>query len=77
LETDVEKYNNVFASLTFKPFNFKMRVAEDNYKDDSKLKHTVVQVDEIEWKEHCKRLVGEIEAGGEAVPTSVDGSNYA
>jgi len=77
LETDVEKYNNVFASLTFKPFNFKMRVAEDNYKDDSKLKHTVVQVDEIEWKEHCKRLVSEIEAGGEAVPTSVDGSNYA
>jgi len=77
LETDVEKYNNVFASLTFKPFNFKMRVAEDHYKDEGKLKHTVVQVDEIDWKEHCKRLVNEIEAGGEALPTSVDGSNYS
>jgi len=77
LETDVEKYNNVFASITFKPFNFKMRVAEDHYKDEGKLKHTVVQVDEIDWKEHCKRLVNEIEAGGEALPTSVDGSNYS
>ena len=41
LETDEEKYNAVFQEATFKTFNFRMRVKEDHYNDEAKLKHTV------------------------------------
>ena len=41
LETDEEKYNAVFQEATFKTYSFRMRVKEDNYNDESKLKHTV------------------------------------
>ena len=41
LETDEEKYNAVFQEATFKTFSFRMRVKEDHYNDETKLKHTV------------------------------------
>eukprot|EP00090_Calanus_glacialis_P036968 TRINITY_DN6328_c0_g1_i1.p1 TRINITY_DN6328_c0_g1~~TRINITY_DN6328_c0_g1_i1.p1 ORF type:complete len:623 (-),score=183.87 TRINITY_DN6328_c0_g1_i1:129-1997(-) len=76
LETDEEKYNAVFQEATFKTYSFRMRVKEDNYNDESKLKHTVVQVDDLHWKDHCKKLIGEIEGLGGALPESIEKTKY-
>ena len=38
LETDEEKYNAVFQEATFKTYSFRMRVKEDHYNEESRLK---------------------------------------
>jgi len=76
LETDEEKFNAVFQEATFKTYNFRMRVKEDHYNDEARLKHTVVQVDDINWNEQCKKLIGEIEELGGTLPNTIERGNY-
>jgi len=76
LETDEEKFNAVFQEATFKTYNFRMRVKEDHYNDEARLKHTVVQVDDIDWDEQCKKLAREISDLGGVLPSSIDKEKY-
>jgi len=76
LETDEEKFNAVFQEATFKTYNFRMRVKEDHYNDEARLKHTVVQVDDIDWDEQCKKLAREISDLGGDFPSSIDKEKY-
>jgi len=76
LENDEEKYNAVFAEATFKTWSFRMRVKEDNYNDETRLRHTVVSMDEVNYEAHCKRLIQEIEKMGGSLPDRVNRANY-
>ena len=71
LETDEEQYNSIFLDATFKTYIFRMRVKADTYNDETKLKHTVVAVDEITWPDYCKKLITEIESMGGSLPEKV------
>jgi len=53
-----------------------MRVKQDTWNDETRLKHTVVAVDEIVWPDYCKKLINEIESMGGTLPEKVDRSNY-
>lgn len=76
LENDEEKYNAVFTEATFKTWSFRMRAKEDNYNDETRLKHTVVSLDEVNYEAQCKRLIEEIEKMGGSLPEKVNRSNY-
>jgi len=76
LETDEEQYNAIFLEATFKTFSFKMRVKADTWNDETRLKHTVVSVDEIMWADHCKKLINEIESMGGNLPEKISRGAY-
>ena len=71
LETDEEQYNSIFLDATFKTYQFRMRVKQDTWNDETRLKHTVVAVDEIVWPDYCKKLINEIESMGGTLPEKV------
>jgi len=76
LETDEEQYNTVFLDATFKTYIFRMRVKSDTWNDETRLKHTVVAVDEIVWPDYCKKLITEIESMGGSLPEKIIRSKY-
>jgi replication factor A1 len=75
-ETEEDRYNAVFTQATFKTFQFRMRVKADTYNDETKLKHTVVDVTEMNWAQNCKKLIQEIESMGGTLPEQVQRSLY-
>jgi len=76
LESDEARYNALFSDATFKTYNFRIRVKEDRYNDETKLKHTVVALDEVDHTAHCKRLIKEIEEMGGQLPDKVNRQDY-
>jgi len=77
MESEEDQYNSVFTAATFQTFQFRMRVKADTYNDETRLKHTVVDVTELDWASHCKKLVQEIESMGGSLPDEVQRSSYA
>jgi len=75
-ESDEDRYNAVFSEATFKSYNFRMRVKSDTYNDETRLKHTVVDVSEITWPEYCKKLITDIESLGGNVPDRINRADY-
>jgi len=74
-----EEYNQVFTKACFKTYGFRMRVKADTYNDEMRLKHSVVDANEVDWASYCKRLVQEIDNGGFSdfqVPEQVDRNIY-
>ena len=56
-ERDEARYNSIFSQGTFRTFNFKMRAKADTYNDETRLKHSVVDANELEWASYNKRLI--------------------
>jgi len=75
-EIDEERYNAVFSMACFKAYSFRMRAKSDTYNDETRVKHTVVAVDNIQPEEYCRRLVKEMESLGGCVPAGVDRDSY-
>jgi len=74
LQTEAEEeYNQVFAKACFKSYAFRMRVKADTYNDETRLKHSVVDANELEWASYNKRLIQEIENGGQPDITIPEG----
>ena len=48
---------NSFKRACFKTYGFRMRVKADTYNDEMRLKHSVVDANEVDWASYCKRLV--------------------
>ena len=72
LETDEERYNAVFLENTFKTFNFRMRAKADTYNDETRMKHTIVSVEEINHAVWIKQMIKEVEAAGVPIPHKVN-----
>merc|ERR1719411_928926 len=74
LQTEAEEeYNQVFAKACFKSYAFRMRVKADTYNDETRLKHSVVDANELEWASYNKRLIQEIENGDQPDITIPEG----
>jgi len=76
LERDEERYNSIFTEATFNTFNFRMRAKQDQYNDETRVKHSIIGVDPINWSQHCSKLINEIETLGGSVPPEVNRSDY-
>jgi len=76
MESDEARYNALFTEATFKTYNFRIRVKEDRYNDETRLKHTVVALDEVDYSAHCKKLIKEIEEMGGQLPDKVNRQDY-
>ena len=76
LARDEEEYNQLFTAATFKTFNFKMRAKNENYNDENRVKHSVVEVSDIDHQLHCASLIREIEKLGGSLPESVNRDAY-
>jgi len=76
-EQEEDRYNAVFTEATFKTFQFRMRVKADTYNDETRLKHTVVDVNEMDWTSYCKKIIQELETAGESVPDLAERRKYA
>jgi len=77
LEQDEERYNSIFTEVTFKTFNFRMRAKSETYNDETRVKHTIISAEEINWSAYCTKLLSEIQSLGGDVPSSIDTSLYA
>jgi len=77
LEQDEERYNSIFTEVTFKTFNFRMRAKSETYNDETRVKHTIISAEEINWPAYCTKLLSEIQSLGGDVPSSIDTSLYA
>ena len=57
------------------PF-FKMRAKNENYNDENRVKHSVVEVNDIDFMSYCASLVKEIESLGGSLPGSIQRDSY-
>jgi len=76
-EKDEEAYNKVFTDACFKTYSFRCRAKADTYNDETRVKHTVVGVDNVDYAAMNKFMIKEIESMGGSVPDSVEKSRYA
>ena len=76
LDQDEERYNSIFTEATFKTFNFRMRAKSETYNDETRVKHTIISAEEINWSAYCSKLLAEITSLGGDVPSNIDTSPY-
>jgi len=76
LEHDEEKYNSIFSEAVFRSFSFKLRCKTEQYNDESRVKHSVIESSDINWSAHCANLIKEIEAMGGTIPDSINRNQY-
>ena len=43
------RYNTIFSEATFKTYMFRMRAKADTYNDETRVKHTAVSIDNIDY----------------------------
>ena len=72
LERDKDEYNAIFTEATFKTFNYKMQAKNEYYNNENKVKHSVVEVNEIDYEKYCASLIKEIESLGGSIPENID-----
>ena len=72
LDRDEDEYNAIFTEATFKTFNYKMQAKNENYNNENKVKHSVVEVNEIDYEKYCASLIKEIESLGGSIPENID-----
>ena len=60
---------------SIQPF-FKMRAKNENYNDENRVKHSVVEVNDIDFMSYCASLVKEIESLGGSLPESIQRDSY-
>jgi len=76
-EQNEERFNAVFAEASFKTYAFRMRAKADTYNDETRVKHTVVGIEDVDYIAMNKMMIKEIEAMGGLVPDSVNRAQYA
>jgi len=75
-EEDEDRYNAVFARASFKSYAFRLRAKADTYNDETRVKHTVVSVEPVDYPKLCRQYIKEIEDMGGVVPDSVKRDKY-
>jgi replication factor A1 len=58
--TNTAAYDAVFTDASFKMYKFTIRAKMDNYKDENRLKNSIVSVEKLNFVEESKRLLQEI-----------------
>jgi len=77
-EENPDQYNKAFQNATFQKFNLRLRCKSDNYNDEQRVRHTVMNTSKVSnWAEYNKRLIKEIKEMGGEIPADVDESLYA
>ena len=51
---DTRRYNAVFARASFKSYAFRLRAKADTYNDETRVKHTVVSVEPVDYPKLCR-----------------------
>jgi len=76
-EQNEDRFNAVFAEASFKSYAFRMRAKADTYNDETRVKHTIVGLEDVDYAAMNKMMIKEIEAMGGLVPDSVNRDQYA
>lgn len=53
-----------------------MRAKNENYNDENRVKHSVVEVNEIDYEKYCSTLIKEIESLGGSIPENIERDSY-
>ena len=53
-----------------------MRAKSETYNDENRVKHSVVEVNDIDYMSYCASLVKEIESLGGSLPESIQRDSY-
>lgn len=78
MTNDQDKFNRVFQESTFKLYNFRLRCKADTYNDEMRIRHTVVSVTPVvDWVEHNRRIIKELDEAGVQLPAKIDRAKYA
>jgi len=73
---DRDGYDRFFSNATFKRFNMKLSAKADFYNDEARSQHTVRSVTPLDFHEHCKKMVKELEEAGISLPQGVPREKY-
>ncbi|XP_070572382.1 replication protein A 70 kDa DNA-binding subunit-like [Ptychodera flava] len=59
-DTNEVEYDELFQEANFKSYNFRMRIKQETYNDETRLKTSVVDVKRLDFKEYTKKLIMDI-----------------
>jgi len=61
---DTNPFEAVFSAALYKYFTFKLKIKEESYNDQSRVKATIISVDPVDFREESQRLIQQICANG-------------
>ena len=73
---DTPAYDKIFARSTFTRFNMRLRCKMDFYNDDQRVRHSLVSATPINYNEHIKKMIQDLEEAGIPLPEGVQKSKY-
>ena len=73
---DRDGYDRFFSNATFKRYNMKLSAKADFYNDEARSQHTVRSITALDFHEHCKKMVKELEEAGISLPQGVPREKY-
>ncbi|XP_077995287.1 replication protein A 70 kDa DNA-binding subunit-like isoform X2 [Glandiceps talaboti] len=59
-DTNEAEFDALFQEANFKSYNFRMRIKQETYNDETRLKCSAMDVRPLDFKEHSKKLIMDI-----------------
>ena len=60
---------------TFKKFNFRLRAKPDNYNDETRVRHSVMSAEKVNFDSYDKLMAKELNENGMELPVGLDDIN--
>ena len=76
-QVDTAKFDAYFQDATHKQFNFKLSAKADHYNEETRLRHVVRQVEDVDYEDKIKRMAKELKENGIGLPDGFNAKNYS
>jgi replication factor A1 len=76
-QTDNQKFIEAIQKLTFTEHLFKLKVKEEMYNDEQRLKLTVVRVNRIDWVVESKLMIDSITKFDVPIGSGINGGRHS
>ena len=73
---DGKAFDKVFSSATYQRFTLKLKANADFYNNDKRVSHTLVSAVPIDFKEHNKKMIQDLEEAGIPLPPGIKREKY-
>ncbi|ANM66784.1 Replication factor-A protein 1-like protein [Arabidopsis thaliana] len=77
---DEEKFEDIIRKVAFTKYNFKLKVKEETFSDEQRVKATVVKVDKLNYSADTRTMLGAMDKlrtrDANSLPINPEGSDY-
>ncbi|CAA7054917.1 unnamed protein product [Microthlaspi erraticum] len=79
-DKDEEKFEDIIRRVAFTKYIFKLKIKEETYSDEQRVKSTVVRVDKVNYSSDTRSVLGAMDKlrveNASSVPVKQEGSHY-